>query len=68
MVIGLVLWAVSVGLLIIAAVVAIRFNELSEKTSKCYVMEGNILKFLIHMLYRNCQHCILDIEYHHCTH
>ena len=36
MVIGLVLWAVSVGLLIIAAVaLAVRFSELSDKISKC---------------------------------
>ncbi len=35
MVIGLVLWAVSVGLLIIAAVaLAVRYSELSDKISK----------------------------------
>ncbi len=40
MVIGLVLWALSVGVLIIAAAVsfAVRNGELYEKISKCYVM------------------------------
>ena len=38
MVIGLVSWAMSIGLLIIAVVVlAVRYSELSDKISKCKI-------------------------------
>ncbi len=40
MVIGLVLWAVSVGLIVTAVAFAVRKPELFEKISKCYLMRS----------------------------
>ncbi len=52
MVIGLGLWAVSVGLLIIAAVaVAIRYSELSDKISKCNLIGSLYMQVFKYIFY-----------------
>ncbi len=40
MVIGLVSWVVSVGLIIVVVTFAVRNGEMSGKISKCYVIES----------------------------